>query len=472
MTSRQTHRNWCFTWFQCFEKVQKTCYDELGNKYEEGCLVSEELKQRCLGDNPAYKYITFGEENTLCGRRHLQGYVEFDNPIRLPGVIKALVGNLTVTPPHVEKALSKREHNKAYCAKGEQPHEEWETLGVNGPNYGKNAIVFEYGKPARNGQGRRTDWHNLLDFVKENPDFKKIMEEFPEMAIRYPNGIQKMIDIYSNEVDAARLADEFKDMKLFMWEQGLLNELETTPHSRKIIWYVDHKGGCGKSTFAKYLMSKGDCAYFNNSKTADIAYAWKGERTVIFDFSRQLEEHVNYGVIESIKNGLIFSAKYNSNTKCKATPHIVVFSNFDPNKATMSADRWDIRVMDINRDCLLVNDVPDIETHFDTEKVINNIEIPVDNIADEDVLTLTGIDKDNLITPLLNKVCSDAVELAGVDKSDDIDEILSDIVEEVILRIDEVHPDITYDELKKLVMRLMVIGQDFIMCEDDRPTDE
>lgn len=281
-----------------------------------------------------------------------------------------------------------------------------------------------------------------------------------------------MIDIYSNEVDAARLADEFKDMKLFMWEQGLLNELETTPHSRKIIWYVDHKGGCGKSTFAKYLMSKGDCAYFNNSKTADIAYAWKGERTVIFDFSRQLEEHVNYGVIESIKNGLIFSAKYNSNTKCKATPHIVVFSNFDPNKATMSADRWDIRVMDINRDCLLVNDVPDIETHFDTEKVINNIEIPVDNIADEDVLTLTGIDKDNLITPLLNKVCSDAVELAGVDKSDDIDEILSDIVEEVILRIDEVHPDITYDELKKLVMRLMVIGQDFIMCEDDRPTDE
>ena len=51
------------------------------------------------------------------------------------------------------------------------------------------------------------------------------------------------------------------------------------------------------------------CYMFENGKSADIKYAFNGEKICIFDLSRSQSDHVNYEVMESVKNGVLFSSK-------------------------------------------------------------------------------------------------------------------------------------------------------------------
>jgi hypothetical protein len=66
-----------------------------------------------------------------------------------------------------------------------------------------------------------------------------------------------------------------------------------------------------------------------NSKSDNIEYAYNGEHVVIFYFSRSQAHHVNYEVIESVKNGIMFSGKYESCSKTFDFPHVVIFANFE-----------------------------------------------------------------------------------------------------------------------------------------------
>ena len=52
---------------------------------------------------------------------------------------------------------------------------------------------------------------------------------------------------------------------------------------------------------------------------------------------------MNYSVIEHLKNGRIFSSKYESKIMKFACPYIIIYANFMPNKEKLSEDRWDIR---------------------------------------------------------------------------------------------------------------------------------
>jgi len=46
--------------------------------------------------------------------------------------------------------------------------------------------------------------------------------------------------------------------------------------------------------------------------------------------------------LESIKNGLFFSGKYESTQVVMNSPHLIIFANEPPDKSKMSADRWHI----------------------------------------------------------------------------------------------------------------------------------
>ena len=120
-------------------------------------------------------------------------------------------------------------------------------------------------------------------------------------------------------------------------------ETEGKPDERKVMWYTDECGNSGKTYLTKYLLTQGDCARFENGRSADIKYAYNGERVCIFDYSRSHEDHINYEVIESSKNGVMFSTKYVSTQKVHTPPHVVIMANFELNKSKMSADRWDVR---------------------------------------------------------------------------------------------------------------------------------
>lgn len=128
------------------------------------------------------------------------------------------------------------------------------------------------------------------------------------------------------------------------WQAELRDKLCQDPHPRKIHWFVDVVGACGKTTFAKHMVIKHGALYVSG-KSTDIKYAVgmaDKRKIIIFDFVRSLEGFISYEAIEAVKNGIFFSAKYESKTVLFDTPHVVVFSNFEPERSKLSEDRWDV----------------------------------------------------------------------------------------------------------------------------------
>ena len=79
-------------------------------------------------------------------------------------------------------------------------------------------------------------------------------------------------------------------------------------------------------------------------KRDDLAHAIKIDTKVfLLDIPRDSMQYLQYSVLEMMKNRIVFSPKYSSQTKIlHSTPHIVIFSNEEPNMAAMTEDRYNI----------------------------------------------------------------------------------------------------------------------------------
>ena len=108
------------------------------------------------------------------------------------------------------------------------------------------------------------------------------------------------------------------------------------------MWVCDEDGGMGKTWFSKFLIANEGAFRCTNARTKDVSYAYNKEKVVVFDFSRTLEDRVNYDIIEQLCNGLLFSSKYESHQKYFKRPKILVCANFRPDVTKLSKDRWDI----------------------------------------------------------------------------------------------------------------------------------
>lgn len=136
--------------------------------------------------------------------------------------------------------------------------------------------------------------------------------------------------------------------EMYDWQKRLKNTVERdmiTPNDRKIYWLYDTDGNKGKTSMAKWLVLKKDFGYLNNAKTSDICFYAKEspKEGYIFDFCRSNEDHINYQAIEQLKNGILFSPKYESGTLLMDPPIIICFANYPPDKDKLSQDRWTIK---------------------------------------------------------------------------------------------------------------------------------
>lgn len=129
------------------------------------------------------------------------------------------------------------------------------------------------------------------------------------------------------------------------WECDLLTILAEKPDDRKIYWIVDEEGGKGKTTFCKYICQKNKDAIYLCGKASDMKYgicSWLEKndlRILLLDYSRSLENYVSYEGIETIKNGIFYNTKYESKMVTYPIPHVIVFSNFEPEDGKFSKDR-------------------------------------------------------------------------------------------------------------------------------------
>lgn len=121
------------------------------------------------------------------------------------------------------------------------------------------------------------------------------------------------------------------------WQKDILKIFETEADDRTVHWYWSKEGGIGKSSFVKYCLATygKKCVFIDEGKKADIMYTIMEAdmdlcEVVLFDIPRDNGNKISYKSIESIKNGNIYSPKYESKSKIFNAPHVVCFANEPP----------------------------------------------------------------------------------------------------------------------------------------------
>lgn len=263
--------------------------------------------------HPDERYIIWQLEKGESGTEHWQGYVEFRKALRLTQL------KTWLPTAHFEVRKGSQQQARDYCKKEE----------------GRVAGPWERGTCAAQDQGARNDIEAVRDRIRAGGSKREIYMEFCEVAAKYPRYVDTMLRMVQEE-GVEKLVDVDY---IYEWQQKLIEMIESEPSERELLWVFDPVGNKGKTFMSKHLVDKYGAFYTNGGKGVDICYAYQGERVCVFDYVRDSQDYVNYGVIEQIKNGILFSHKYESGMKRFAVPHVVVFANFQPDRSKFSADR-------------------------------------------------------------------------------------------------------------------------------------
>lgn len=245
------------------------------------------------------------------GILHWQGYIETPKRLRL----KALKSMLPTA--HWENRKGTQEQAYNYCIK--------ERTQQKPP-------VFNF-TPTESSKGSRSDLELAREIIckkrnraelYQDPLLDEVMSKFPKWAIGVFTHQKTIPDT------------EFIP---YPWQKSLIEELTSTPHPREIIWVYDTEGNKGKSSLCTYLARNYGALVIENCKTADLAHAYDNHQIVCWDLVRTDPEKVNYSPMESVKNGRIFSPKYESTVKYFPVPHVIICANFKCPEGIFSADR-------------------------------------------------------------------------------------------------------------------------------------
>lgn len=180
-----------------------------------------------------------------------------------------------------------------------------------------------------------------------------------EANVRYVFGVDKSYEMgwiaYKKNVivprDYSDRAYKFwKNFKPRDWQAELIPLItKEDVDAREVVYIYDEIGNTGKTKLAEYLHIY-YAAVVTGGKSADMKHAitrWseivsKYPTVIIVDICRS-ETFVDYTGIESIKNGLFFSGKYESAMLHSfRKPNVLVFSNFPPSRSYLSSDRWKV----------------------------------------------------------------------------------------------------------------------------------
>lgn len=288
-------KNWCFTF----------------NNYS-----AEDIERidGLVGTAVDIVYVLYGKETGENGTPHLQGFVTCKRKIRM-NQIKGLIGG----NPHVEVSRNVAA-SMTYCK--------------------KDGDFFEFGEREETSAGKRSDLDDFVEAVKGGMhSMKEIREAHKEVYAKYPRFCLEYVLDHAPQV-------ELPEHELRPWQNALKARLEEPADRRKIIFVVDETGNSGKSWFAHYYTRQlGDAGQvILPGKKADMAYNLQSGLKVLFmDAPRSKQgEFIQYDFLEDLKNGFVFSPKYESRVKTYAPMHVVVNMNEQPDRSKLSADRYHV----------------------------------------------------------------------------------------------------------------------------------
>lgn len=144
----------------------------------------------------------------------------------------------------------------------------------------------------------------------------------------------------SKKIDGKRwvyninIPEEIKLNDIYGWQLEVIEIIKEIPDKRNIYWFWEPMGSMGKSELCKYLVVKHN-ALMLSGKGSDafhmISKFPHKRNLLIYDLPRSFSKSsFDWGAIECVKNGLIFSGKYESNQCVFNSPHIFIFANCPP----------------------------------------------------------------------------------------------------------------------------------------------
>lgn len=257
------------------------------------------------------------EAGARTGYLHWQIYAEFNTRVTRARILRWIPG------AHIEHRRSNQADAVKYCSK----------------DLTYVSDRFEYGQLAVSNQGHRTDLDHAIEAVKAG-GLRRAAEDTPREFVKYFRGLERLAQVLE-----ARPRDEGFVPR--PWQRELLDKLAQPPNDRKIIWVHDSVGNVGKSRLARHLLCEHK-ALLLSGKHTDMAYAFKDQPIVIFDIARAQEDNLKhlYSFAENLKNGVLFSPKYESQQKNFPVPHVIFFSNTFPDPNAWSSDRLELIDLD------------------------------------------------------------------------------------------------------------------------------
>lgn len=290
------------------------------NNYSE----EEQARIRDFAGSDIVKYLIFGREVGDSGTPHLQGFAHFKEPKSL-NWLRAHFSDRA----HFEKARGSFKANRTYCS--------------------KDGDFEEFGT-APSQQGSRSDLDDAKRFIDEFVRERKRAPNDTELAtavglsyIRYRRGLRD----YATAICPTPV---FRDGDLRQWQAALDTELRGPPSQRSIKFVIDREGNRGKTFFQQWYLSRHSdkVQILGTAKRDDMAHMVDESKSIFFvNVPRGQMEFFQYSVIESLKDQMVASPKYNSYMKMLAVvPHVMVFANEWPDESRLSVDRWDFMDLD------------------------------------------------------------------------------------------------------------------------------
>lgn len=133
--------------------------------------------------------------------------------------------------------------------------------------------------------------------------------------------------------------------QMYSWQAKVVEVCNQEPNDRTVYWIYDTVGNSGKTALCKYLIHHLG-AFIFRGKSSDMASRIvlmpEAPRIAVMNVSRTQEQYVSYQSIEEIKDGLVCSGKYEGGQKIFNPPHMFIFANFEPDRNSLSHDRWHV----------------------------------------------------------------------------------------------------------------------------------
>lgn len=252
---------------------------------------------------------------------------------------------------------------------------------------GENGTPHLQGVISLLGRGQR-----LTALKKWDPSIHWEKTRSLNQSIKYCSKLETRTgNVFYKNIKPSIIPESIEVEEPYGWQLTVTNIIKEKPDKRSIHWFVDERGNMGKSTLCKYLVVKHN-ALLLNGKCNDMFHMLSkhdNKKLILVDIPRCTQEfRIDYGAIEQIKNGLMFSGKYEGSQIVFNCPHVIVFSNNYPDTSKMSYDRWKIYIIENSLEVKLIND-------YEEDIYKNNVEhfnISSDNESD-------FIDKVNNIKP-------------------------------------------------------------------------